>query len=118
MIAVYRKKWVLHIERVQREKANGATVSVGIRPSKCEIVRLKMDRDRKKILDRKNKTKLQEKGKHTEEEVAMTTDEWDFVVVLCRNKNENFNCVFFWNWFSRGDERIFLILTSKFYHST
>merc|ERR1712033_69386 len=47
VIAVYRKKWVLHIERVQREKANGATVSVGIRPSKVEIVRLKMDRDRK-----------------------------------------------------------------------
>merc|ERR1739838_1081970 len=75
VISVYRKKWILHIERVQREKANGATASVGIRPSKVEIVRLKMDRDRKKILDRKNKTKLQEKGKHTEEEVAMTTDE-------------------------------------------
>merc|ERR1712002_922770 len=75
VISVYRKKWILHIERVQREKANGATVSVGIRPSKVEIVRLKMDRDRKKIFDRKNKTKLQEKGKHTEEEVAMTTDE-------------------------------------------
>merc|ERR1712193_80883 len=75
VIAVYRKKWVLHIERVQREKANGATVSVGIRPSKVEIVRLKMDRDRKKILERKDKQKLQEKGKHTEEEVAMTTDE-------------------------------------------
>ena len=61
VIAVYRKKWVLHIERVQREKANGATVSVGIRPSKVEIVRLKMDRDRKKILERKDKQKLQEK---------------------------------------------------------
>merc|ERR1711915_732259 len=73
--SVYRKKWVLHIERVQREKANGATVSVGIHPSKVEIVRLKMDRDRKNILDRKNRQKLQEKGKHTEEEVAMTTDE-------------------------------------------
>merc|ERR1712042_197174 len=33
VISVYRKKWILHIERVQREKANGATVSVGIRPS-------------------------------------------------------------------------------------
>merc|ERR1739847_156539 len=75
VISVYRKKWVLHIERVQREKANGAAVSVGIHPSKVEIVRLKMDRDRKKILERKNKLKLQEKGKHTEEEVAMTTDE-------------------------------------------
>merc|ERR1712002_87208 len=75
VISVYRKKWVLHIERVQREKANGATVNVGVRPSKVEIVRLKMDRDRKKILERKNKTKLQEKGKHTEEEVAMTTED-------------------------------------------
>ena len=34
IISVYRKKWVLHIERVQREKANGATVNVGIHPSK------------------------------------------------------------------------------------
>merc|ERR1739845_32327 len=74
VISVYRKKWVLHIERVQREKANGATVSVGIVPSKVEIVRLKLDRDRKKILERKNRTKLQEKGKHTEEEVAMATE--------------------------------------------
>ena len=77
VISVYRKKWCLHIERVQREKANGATVSVGIHPSKVEIVRLKIDRDRKKILDRKNRTKLQEKakGKHTEEDVQMQTAE-------------------------------------------
>merc|ERR1719234_888000 len=73
--SVYRKKWVLHIERVQREKANGATVFVGVRPSKVEVVKLKIDRDRKEILDRKNKMKLQEKGKHTEEEVAMATDD-------------------------------------------
>merc|ERR1712188_30099 len=59
--SVYRKKWVLHIERVQREKANGATVFVGVRPSKVEVVKLKIDRDRKKILDRKNKMKLQER---------------------------------------------------------
>merc|ERR1712001_188397 len=74
--SVYRKKWVLHIERIQREKVNGAAVNVGIHASKVEIVRLKMDKDRKKILDRKNKTKLQEraKGKHTEEEVAMSTE--------------------------------------------
>merc|ERR1711915_592564 len=74
--SVYRKKWVLHIERIQREKVNGAAVNVGIHPSKVEIVRLKMDRDRKNILDRKNKTKLQEKakGKHTEEDVVMATE--------------------------------------------
>ena len=34
VISVYRKKWVLHIERVSREKANGTNCSVGIDPSK------------------------------------------------------------------------------------
>jgi len=32
--SVYRKKWVLHIERIQREKVNGAAVNVGIHASK------------------------------------------------------------------------------------
>ncbi|XP_065828264.1 large ribosomal subunit protein uL24-like [Oscarella lobularis] len=75
IIQVYRKKWVVHIERIQREKANGASVSIGIHPSKVEITKLKMTRDRKSILDRKNRLKRQEKGKgkHTEEEVAMET---------------------------------------------
>ena len=36
--SVYRKKWVLHIERVQREKANGAPVYVGIHPSKVMLM--------------------------------------------------------------------------------
>ena len=34
VVQVYRKKFVIHIERIQREKANGATVHVGIHPSK------------------------------------------------------------------------------------
>ncbi|XP_012561833.1 large ribosomal subunit protein uL24 [Hydra vulgaris] len=75
VISAYRKKWVLHIERVQREKANGATVSVGIHPSKVELVKLKLDPDRKKILNRKSKKNLQEKGKHKEEDVAMAAAE-------------------------------------------
>ena len=76
IISVYRKKWILHIERVQREKANGATVNVGIHSSKVEIVKLKLDKDRKKILDRKAQAKLADKakGKHREEEVAMVTE--------------------------------------------
>lgn len=31
---VYRKKWVIHVERIQREKTNGMAVPVGIHPSK------------------------------------------------------------------------------------
>ena len=34
VVQVYRKKYVVHIERIQREKANGASVHVGIHPSK------------------------------------------------------------------------------------
>merc|ERR1711893_428038 len=74
VVQVYRKKFVVHIERIQREKANGATVHVGIHPSKVVIVKLKMDKDRKKILDRKAKSRQDlAKGKHTEESVMETS---------------------------------------------
>merc|ERR1719273_1650518 len=73
VIQVYRKKWRIHIERVTRDKANGQTVPVGIHPSKCVITKLKLDKDRKALLDRKNKeTKsAKSKGKFTEQDVAM-----------------------------------------------
>lgn len=38
---------------VQREKAKGTAVHVGIHPSKVAITRLKLDKHRKKILERK-----------------------------------------------------------------
>lgn len=38
VIQVYRKKFVLHIERIQREKVNGATTHVGIHPSKVSAL--------------------------------------------------------------------------------
>lgn len=34
VVQVYRKKFVIYIERIQREKANSANVYVGIDPSK------------------------------------------------------------------------------------
>ena len=37
VVQVYRKKYVIYIERVQREKANGTTVHVGIHPSKVRL---------------------------------------------------------------------------------
>ena len=33
VVAVYRKKRVIHVERLQREKANGAAVFIGVDPS-------------------------------------------------------------------------------------
>ena len=40
MVQCYRKKFCVYIERIQREKANGASVYVGIHPSKVNKVTL------------------------------------------------------------------------------
>lgn len=37
VIQVYRKKFVVYIERIQREKTNGTNAPVGIHPSKVSI---------------------------------------------------------------------------------
>merc|ERR1712183_786516 len=69
VVQVYRKKYVVHIGRIQREKANGATVHVGIHPSKVVIMKLKLDKDRKRILEhRAAGRKAEDKGKITEAE--------------------------------------------------
>ncbi|KAL1410970.1 60S ribosomal protein L26A [Vanrija albida] len=59
---VYRKKWVIHVDRVHIEKSNAATAPIGISPSNVVITSLKLDKDRKAILERKN-------GKKTEEAI-------------------------------------------------
>merc|ERR1711918_124694 len=61
---VYRKKWRIHIERVTRDNANGQTVPIGIHPSKVMITKLKLDKDRKALLDRKNRAT--KKGKNSD----------------------------------------------------
>merc|ERR1711904_584146 len=70
-IQVYRKKYVIHIERVTREKSNGSTVNVGIHPSNVSITKLKLDKDRRAILERKDTTKelAKGKGKYVEDEL-------------------------------------------------
>eukprot|EP00796_Vickermania_ingenoplastis_P003863 gene3863-2740_t len=55
--ACYRLKWVIHIDKVSREKANGSTVSVGIHPSNVEITKLKLTHNRREILARKDRSK-------------------------------------------------------------
>ncbi|KIO13645.1 hypothetical protein M404DRAFT_12548 [Pisolithus tinctorius Marx 270] len=54
---VYRKKWVIHVDRVQRDKSNGASVPIGVHPSKVVITTIKLDKDRRAILDRKDRSK-------------------------------------------------------------
>ncbi|KAL8698222.1 MAG: hypothetical protein Q9224_001946 [Gallowayella concinna] len=50
--SVYRLKYVIHIERVAREKSNGQSVPLGIHPSKVMITKLKVDKDRTNLLKR------------------------------------------------------------------
>jgi large subunit ribosomal protein L26e len=49
----------------------GATVNVGVDPSKCIITKLKLDKDRRALLERKGAAKAADKGKgkFTEQEV-------------------------------------------------
>ena len=51
------------VERITREKANGATVPVGIHPSKLVITKLKLDKDRKAMLARRDREANSAKGK-------------------------------------------------------
>eukprot|EP00163_Fabomonas_tropica_P010886 TRINITY_DN2119_c0_g1_i2.p1 TRINITY_DN2119_c0_g1~~TRINITY_DN2119_c0_g1_i2.p1 ORF type:complete len:137 (+),score=54.26 TRINITY_DN2119_c0_g1_i2:1-411(+) len=68
IIAAYRKKYVIHVERLTREKINGAPVQIGFHPSNVVITKIKMDKDRKSILDRKAAAKSgdKNKGKYSE----------------------------------------------------
>ncbi|PPQ98129.1 hypothetical protein CVT26_003173, partial [Gymnopilus dilepis] len=54
---VYRKKWVIHVDRVQRDKSNGASAPIGIHPSNVVITTIKLDTDRRAILERKDRNK-------------------------------------------------------------
>ncbi|CAD2216893.1 large subunit ribosomal protein L26e [Angomonas deanei] len=72
--ACYRLKWVIHVDKVNREKANGSTVEVGIHPSNVEITKLKLTNNRKAILERKDRSKSgasQKGGKATAADRAM-----------------------------------------------
>jgi len=50
--SVYRLKYIVHIERVVREKSSGQSVPIGVHPSKVVITKLKLDKDRESILER------------------------------------------------------------------
>eukprot|EP00992_Anisonema_acinus_P013273 TRINITY_DN8649_c0_g2_i1.p1 TRINITY_DN8649_c0_g2~~TRINITY_DN8649_c0_g2_i1.p1 ORF type:complete len:164 (-),score=46.50 TRINITY_DN8649_c0_g2_i1:67-504(-) len=73
VVACYRKRWVIHIDKITREKANGQTIQIGIHPSNTEITKLKLDKDRKATLEKKRagKGKDKGKGKITQSDVAM-----------------------------------------------
>merc|ERR1719389_1402389 len=56
VITVYRRRWCIHVEKVVRDKKNGSQVPIPIDPSNCEITALKLDKSRKELLKRRNKS--------------------------------------------------------------
>merc|ERR1712226_1481440 len=70
VIACFRRKFVVHIERITREKVNGTSVPVGISASNLTITKLKIDKDRKLSLERKSRNKEKIEGRN-DDDVAM-----------------------------------------------
>ena len=65
--SVYRLKYLIHLERVTREKSNGQSVPIGVHPSKVMITKLKLDKDREKILERVGKGREAMKERRSKE---------------------------------------------------
>ncbi|KAH3661622.1 hypothetical protein OGAPHI_006471 [Ogataea philodendri] len=51
--SVYRLKYSIQLEKVTKEKSNGASVPINIHPSKVVITNLHLDKDRKALIERK-----------------------------------------------------------------
>lgn len=56
--SVYRKKYVIYIERVTREKVNGASVPIGIDASSVEITAVSLNKDRSDLIVRRGEDTL------------------------------------------------------------
>ncbi|GCF01064.1 60S ribosomal protein L26B [Zygosaccharomyces mellis] len=51
--SVYRLKFAIQVDKITKEKANGASVPLNLHPSKVVITKLHMDKDRKALIQRK-----------------------------------------------------------------
>ncbi|KAF2833261.1 ribosomal protein L24 [Ophiobolus disseminans] len=52
--SVYRLKYCIHVTGIVREKSNGQSVPIPLAPSKVVVTKLKLDKDRESILERKS----------------------------------------------------------------
>ncbi|KAK9381996.1 60S ribosomal protein uL24 [Kockiozyma suomiensis] len=51
--SVYRLKYIIQVEKLTKDKADGSSVPVSVHPSKVVITKLKLDKDREALLSRK-----------------------------------------------------------------
>ena len=54
-MSVYRRRWCIHVDKMVREKINGQQAQLPIHPSNCVVTALKLDKDRKRLLERKKR---------------------------------------------------------------
>ena len=53
VVQVYRKRNVIYVDKVNREKQNGQSVFLPIRPCYCQIEKLLINKDRTKTIERR-----------------------------------------------------------------
>lgn len=70
VIQVYRKRWVIHVEKFTRDKQNGQTVQIPFQPSNCVIQKLHLDQARKNAIAARAEPKLKGKNKHKDGNMA------------------------------------------------
>lgn len=74
VVRVYRKNYVIHIERMTKDKANQQTVPIPIDPSNVVITQLKMDKNRKEKLEAKLKGRNDARAKKGLETAVASSD--------------------------------------------
>ena len=79
IIQVFRKKWVIHIDKLTKNKANGAPYQIPIDPSKVAIVKLKEGKDRMARVAKVASGVAARKGKA--EKKVRTTNWADFILI-------------------------------------
>ena len=64
VVQVYRRRNVIYVDKVQREKQNGQTVFLPIKPSYCLIEKLLINKDRTKTIEKRAAINLKAAEKH------------------------------------------------------
>lgn len=71
VVQVYRKRWCIYVDKIQRDKQNGQTVFIPIKPNKCVIEKLHLNKDRKAKIETINNNKSKSKNKYQARDVNM-----------------------------------------------
>jgi len=76
VIQVYRKRFCIYIEKLTKQKSNGAPVQIPIHPSNVVILKFKADKDRNALVQRKERARTDKAkgGKYSEKDVGMGVD--------------------------------------------